>query len=133
MLRIPLILSVWSLAALPALAAGQIALDPPSAPSTLSRSPATSSSVTTAVEAADRAECNADAPEAGDPAFIWRLRAYRHLDCVIGLVEEAMRRGPDEGGKAAGSRDEVRLSRTELEQIRTLAFWARDAAARIGR
>jgi hypothetical protein len=134
MLRIPLILSVWSLAAFPAVAEAQIARDS-SPQSALSHSNAPSSSVTTAAspEAGDSLACEADTRDAEDPSFVWRLRAYRHLDCVMRLVEEAILRAPDDGGETGDTRQDIRLSRKELEDIRRLAFWARDAAARIGR
>ena len=70
-------------------------------------------------------------PDPENPRWIWRLRAYRYLDCVLMLVDGALatRR------VAATSGDDnqlVQLSRNDLERIRTLAWWARDAAARIG-
>ena len=67
--------------------------------------------------------------EPDDPRWRWRLRAFRHLDCVNALVDAALTGAAalnDEG------RREVRVSRDDLERIRTLAWWARDAAARIG-
>jgi hypothetical protein len=67
--------------------------------------------------------------EPADPRWLWRLRAYRHLDCVITLADAALDDDAREGG---GERDTVRLSREDLERIRILAWWARDAAARIG-
>ena len=68
-------------------------------------------------------------PEPEDSRWIWRLRAYRHLDCVVALVDDALRGAGIDGGDHANA---VRLSRRDLERIRTLAWWARDAAARIG-
>jgi hypothetical protein len=53
---------------------------------------------------------------------MWRLRAYRDLDCVVSIVDQHLAKG--------GS---VTLTRVELQEIRARALWARDAAARIGR
>jgi hypothetical protein len=68
-------------------------------------------------------------PEPDDPRWRWRLRAYRHLDCVMTLVDRALKTGT---AAPNGKDDTVPVSRAELEQIRTLAWWARDAAGRIG-
>jgi hypothetical protein len=64
-------------------------------------------------------------PDSGDmdTRWVWRLRAYRHLDCVAAIVERAL-------SSASGGR--VELSRDDLERIRAEAWHARDAAARIG-
>jgi hypothetical protein len=75
--------------------------------------------------------CRTDAMPDGDSQdsrWQWRLRAFRHLDCVTTLIDNvlAAAREDDEGSR------EVRMSREDLERIRTLAWWARDAAARIG-
>ncbi len=58
----------------------------------------------------------------------WRLRAYRHLDCVTAVVDAAL-------AKSSTNRvdEHVIIPRRELERIRDHAWWARDAAARIGR
>ena len=63
-----------------------------------------------------------------DSRWQWRLRAFRHLDCVTTLIDNVL--AP--GGEDDESSREVRMSREDLERIRTLAWWARDAAARIG-
>jgi len=70
-------------------------------------------------------------PEPEDSRWTWRLRAYRHLDCVVALVDDALRGAGTDAGDHAND-TAVRLSRADLERIRTLAWWARDAAARIG-
>ena len=62
-----------------------------------------------------------------DDRWQWRLRAYRHLDCVTATIDDALARP---GGTA--SSDHIVISRDALERIRTHAWWARDAAARIG-
>jgi hypothetical protein len=62
-------------------------------------------------------------PDYPDTRWVWRLRAYRHLDCVHALVERAL---------SSSSADRVELSRNDLERIRAEARSARDAAARIG-
>jgi hypothetical protein len=62
-------------------------------------------------------------PDYPDTRWVWRLRAYRHLDCVHAIVERALSTAPG---------DRVELSRADLERIRTEAWSARDAAARIG-
>ena len=63
-------------------------------------------------------------PDSGssETRWVWRLRAYRHLDCVDAIVEHAL---------SAPSRDRIELSRRDLERIRIEASQARDAAARI--
>jgi hypothetical protein len=62
-------------------------------------------------------------PEHSDTRWLWRLRAYRHLDCVNAIVERALTSAPG---------DRIELSRADLERIRNEAWSARDAAARIG-
>ena len=68
-------------------------------------------------------------PEPDDPRWRWRLRAFHHLDCVAALIDAALRDAKPRDNEAP--RD-VPMSRDDLERIRTLAWWARDAAARIG-
>ena len=58
--------------------------------------------------------------------YYWRWTAYRELDCAIEAIERAMKSADSEEGT-------VTLTREELEHLRTRAFWAKDAAARIGR
>ena len=65
--------------------------------------------------------------EPQDDSARWRWRAYRHLDCVMAVVDRAL-----EDGRTS-EEGVVTLSREELERIRTMAFWAKDAAARIAR
>jgi hypothetical protein len=74
--------------------------------------------------------CGWEDPQSGsdDSRWQWRLRAYRHLDCVTAIVDQALGANP----ARTGGKDTVEISRQELERIRTLAWWARDAAARIG-
>jgi hypothetical protein len=69
----------------------------------------------------------ADLPETTDGKARWGLRAYNSLDCVISIVEKAMNQARSK------QTNNVRLSRKEAEQIGDTAWWARDAAARIGR
>jgi hypothetical protein len=72
--------------------------------------------------------CSADEPrELTDENARWRLRAYRNLDCLVAKLEQAMNR------PAGTGKNTVTLAREEAEQLRTLAWLARDAAARIGR
>src|SRR5687767_9557003 len=128
MLRIPLLLSVWCLAlALPAVAGTDV-----TNPADHTASP--SSAVSTPIPT-DLPACEANASEPDDLQYVWRLRAFRHLDCVTGMVEEAMNRVRDDdaGGSNDNSDEPVRLSRKELERIHMLVLLARDAAARIGR
>lgn len=68
-------------------------------------------------------------PLPDDPRWQWRLRAYRHLDCVTSMIDTALMSKPHQ---TAGTNDTIQMSRAELERIRTLAWWARDAAGRIG-
>ena len=83
---------------------------------------------------------DAQAAEPQDPQWQWRLRAFRHLDCVVALADRALtaaRPAGRESGTGAGrpqtrANDQVMVSRADLERMRTLAWWARDAAARIG-
>jgi hypothetical protein len=58
--------------------------------------------------------------------YYWRWTAYRELDCAIEAIERAMKSADSEEGT-------VTLTREELEHLRTRAFRAKDAAARIGR
>ena len=60
-------------------------------------------------------------PESSDTRWVWRLRAYRHLDCVHAIVDRAL-----------ASTDRIEISRADLERIRAEVWYARDAAARIG-
>jgi hypothetical protein len=78
----------------------------------------------TATTSADVCSVDVDSAVAANPEYEWRLRAYRQLDCVIGIVEKALE---------ARNGDVVTLSREDAERVRTSAFRARDAAARIGR
>jgi hypothetical protein len=71
-----------------------------------------------------RAAAVAQEPE--DESIRWRWRAYRHLDCVIEMVEAL-------AARADGGSGTVSLSRDELERIRAMALQAKDAAARIAR
>jgi hypothetical protein len=78
--------------------------------------------------APDLQVCSAEDPrDLTDENARWRLRAYRHLDCLISKLEVAMDR------PTGARKNTVTLSREEAEQLRTLAWWAKDAAARIGR
>ena len=61
--------------------------------------------------------------ESSDTRWVWRLRAYRHLDCVNAIVDRAL---------AKASTDRIEISRADLERIRAEVWYARDAAARIG-
>ena len=74
------------------------------------------------------------APEPDDPRWRWRLRAYTHLDCVTTIVDNALQqpRRSDSRERPDDESQTVTISRADLERIRTLAWWARDAAARIG-
>jgi len=62
-------------------------------------------------------------PDYSDTRWLWRLRAYRHLDCVNAIVSRAL---------SSASGDRVEVPRADLERLRTEAWYARDAAARIG-
>ena len=73
-------------------------------------------------------ECSA--PEVTVPfneEYYWRWTAYRELDCAIEAIERVMKKSAD------SEEGTVTLTREELEQLRARAFWAKDAAARIGR
>jgi hypothetical protein len=78
--------------------------------------------------AAEACRSNVEAAESADSRWQWRLRAFRHLDCLGALADAALqdRRSGD------GDDTDVRMPRADLERIRQLAWWARDAAARIG-
>jgi hypothetical protein len=80
------------------------------------------------------APCRADdaIEEPGDPKWQWRLRAYRHLDCVMSLADRALSAPSGRTGGARGGQEQVSMSREDLERIRTFAWWARDAVARVG-
>ena len=61
-----------------------------------------------------------------DESIRWRWAAYRHLDCVTDVIERALATIDDEDRTAT-------MTKEQLNQLRTRVFWARDAAARIGR
>jgi hypothetical protein len=69
-------------------------------------------------------------PEPDDSRWRWRLRAYHYLDCVLTLIDPALRAPHDRPADGVNG-DAVRLSREDAERIRALTWWARDAAARI--
>ena len=71
--------------------------------------------------------CDASEPPDLTDDMRWRLRAYNNLDCLIGRLDRAMNR------PANNRNGQVTLSRQEVEQLRNLAWWAKDAAQRIGR
>jgi hypothetical protein len=82
----------------------------------------------------DPASCaEVEAPVPEHPAWAWRMRAFRALDCVTGLVDRALNSAPVHPATAGHVRDEmITIRRGDLEKIRALAWSARDAAARIG-
>jgi hypothetical protein len=83
----------------------------------------TAADVTPGIACTQPAACTPQPdPDYPDTQWIWRLRAYRHLDCVNALVERAL--------STPGNRVEV--PRADLDRIRAEAWYARDAAARIG-
>lgn len=61
-----------------------------------------------------------------DSTYRWRMEAFRQLECVVKAVEHALEGVHGEDGT-------VTLTRADLEEFRTRALWAKDAAARIGR
>jgi hypothetical protein len=71
------------------------------------------------------AACEADGRhlDAVNAEYVWRLRAYEHIDCALAILDDAMK---TEGRS-------VMLSREQAEEVRTNVWKARDAAARIGR
>ena len=71
------------------------------------------------------AACAADGDRAVSVGeeYVWRLRAYEHIDCALAILDDALK---TEGAV-------VTLSREHAEQVRTRVWWARDAAARVGR
>ena len=71
--------------------------------------------------------CSTDEPRELTEEYRWRWRAHQTLGCLISTLDQALHR-PDNVGK-----EQVTLSRDEVEQVRKLAWWARDAAQRIGR
>jgi hypothetical protein len=73
---------------------------------------------------ADACDLEAAMDTTANPEYFWRLRAYQKLDCLIGIVEKAL---------AAKGGQSVMFSREEVERLRTLAIWAKDAAVRIDR
>lgn len=64
--------------------------------------------------------------EPADESIRWRWAAYRHLDCVTDVIDHALANADDEDGT-------VTLTKEELDRLRNRVFWAKDAAARIGR
>ena len=75
--------------------------------------------------AAEVCRLDVDPEIAANPEYLWRFQAYRQLDCVIGILDKAL--------KASKTGQTVTLSREDAERVRHLAIWAKDAAARIGR
>jgi hypothetical protein len=67
-----------------------------------------------------------------NPTWAWRLRAYRYLDCVTSIVDNALGTAKNAPVAGSDSADTVSIARAELERIRLLAWWARDAAGRSG-
>jgi hypothetical protein len=80
--------------------------------------------------AADATACEVELPESDDVAATWRLRAYGWLDCLTGITDRALNPAPGSRQNVRAS-DEVTISRGDLERVRMLAVWAKDAAARI--
>jgi hypothetical protein len=78
-----------------------------------------------AAKSAEPAACAniAQLPETMDQNALLHLRAANNLDCLIGIIDEALR--------TRSAR--VTLSRAQAERIRNLASAAKDAAQRIGR
>ena len=77
---------------------------------------------------ANPAGCSvADPPGLSDEGMRWRLRAYNNIECIMNVLRQALTRSPD-GGKA-----QVTLSRKEVDELLNYAWWAKDAAQRIGR
>ena len=84
---------------------------------------ATPAPVATAGTAAVESPCTDPANEQQDDwSLMWRLRAYRNLDCIMSTIDQRLAKG--------GS---VTFTREELQEIRMRAQWAKDAAARIDR
>ena len=73
--------------------------------------------------------CRAEAtlPETDDSNVRWRWQAYQQLDCIAQAAERALEAMDD------GEEGTITLTRDDVEEIRTRAIWAKDAAARIGR
>ena len=71
--------------------------------------------------------CSTDEPRELTEEYRWRWRAYQNLGCLISTLEQALYRPANVG------KEQVTLSRDEVEKLRNLAWWARDAAQRIGR
>lgn len=111
--RVLWIASVCLAVALPAIAVAQQKSDAPAHSVVTAAPPAT----------ADACAAAADAEAGVNPEYLWRLRADRQLGCVIGMIDRALQ----------AESDVVTLSRRDAERIRSLAFSAKDAAARIGR
>jgi hypothetical protein len=98
-------------------------------PATVLESRPQSAEVLAAASRLQTSAWKCSAPEVTVPyneEFYWRWTAYRELDCAIEAIERAMKSADSEEGT-------VRLTREELEHLRARAFWAKDAAARIGR
>ena len=71
---------------------------------------------------------------------IWRQMAGTHLDCIVRTIDERLTpkvasRNHDDASARTGESDSgiVTVSRHDLEQLRSFAVIARDAADRIGR
>lgn len=126
MLRSNLVLTVSVVLFLAAVAGAQSAGEGP--PDTASHPRPAASAGTEA-----RAACESSPQEPEDPRWRWRLRAYNHLDCVATIVDRALAAAPRGGSDGPGDENQtITMSRADLERIRMLTWWARDAAARIG-
>ena len=75
----------------------------------------------------DSQVCNRVEPQGLTNDEVWHWRAYQNLSCLISMLEQAQNR------PATISKDQIALSREEMEHLRQLAWWGRDAAQRIGR
>ena len=71
--------------------------------------------------------CSTDEPRELTEEYRWGWRANQNLSCLISMLDQAMNQ------PAIVGKEHVTLSRDEVEQFRKLAWWARDAAQRIGR
>jgi hypothetical protein len=71
--------------------------------------------------------CSTEEPRDIANEHKWRWRAHQNLSCLISRLEQAL------NSPAAAGKDQVTLSRKEVELLFQLAWSGRDSAQRIGR
>jgi hypothetical protein len=129
-----LVLAGVSLAALGLIAAQPMAAQQPAERTVAAHTEAPAKADPAGTVDTPRCPAEHELPETDRWDWKWRLLAYRHLDCLVAKVDSAL---AAESGSVAGRSEgnaagTIAMRKEDLEQIRALAWSARDAAARIG-